>query len=81
MPLARVARVVERLALELSLPVLMTQVCCDRASNPDLPHMRGDRFTTEPPKWYLIIVLFLNNKRRPFSEQQNPEGFEGDESC
>ena len=32
--------IAERLAVELSLPVLTTQVCFDRKSNPDLPHTR-----------------------------------------
>ena len=32
------APVTERLAVELSLPFLTTQVCRDRGSNPDLPH-------------------------------------------
>ena len=32
--------VAERLALELSLPVFTTQVCCDRGSNPDLRFLK-----------------------------------------
>ena len=32
--------VAERLAVELSLPVFTTKVCCDRGSNPGLPHAR-----------------------------------------
>ena len=45
------ASVAERLAVELSLPVLTTLVCRDRVSNPDLPHARRTLY-----HWANVVV-------------------------
>ena len=50
--------VAERLAVELSLPAFVTQVCPDRGSNPDLPHAKQTLYPT-PSRRY-IITLYLN---------------------
>ena len=50
--------VAERLAVELSLPAFITQVCPDRGSNPDLPHAKQTLYPTPPRR--NIITLYVN---------------------
>ena len=49
--------VAERLALELTLPILNTEVCPDRGSNPHLPHAL--RTLTTTPQCRLNLQLFV----------------------
>ena len=50
--------VVQRLQVELSLPVFTTQVCRDRGSNPDFPHARRTL--------YLYTTAAEKRKYQPF---------------
>ena len=49
----------ERLAVELSLPVLTTYVCPDRESNPDLPY--ASKRSTNAAVILLKKVLYVND--------------------
>ena len=56
--LVRLTPVAKRSALEMWLPVLMTWVCLDRGSKPDLPHARRTLYheVTVEISWILITV-------------------------
>ena len=54
--------VAERLAVELSLPVFTTKVCCDQGSNPDLPQTRRtlDLYATAAVCHLLAYIWFCD---------------------
>ena len=51
--------VAERLAVELSLPVLYTLVCADRGSNTDLPLERRTRYHYATAAVFGIVFYWL----------------------